>query len=85
MINKEAFLTGDAARSAYDAQDKSNCIFCDMYGQNGVSDILLEEYSTSESIDAKMVELYVVSEDFSWTYIKTHECDLCGPYFMRIS
>jgi len=28
--------------------------------------------------------LYVVAKDYSWTYIKTHENDLCGPYFMRI-
>ena len=28
-------------------------------------------------------EIYVVSKDFTWTYIKTHEHDLCGPYFMK--
>ena len=27
--------------------------------------------------------IYVVAKDYSWTYIKTHEGDSCGPYFLR--
>lgn len=84
LINKESFLTGDAARMAYDAEDKSDCIFCDMFGSNGVTDKLLDEYASADSIDSSVTELYVVAKDYSWTYIKTHECDLCGPYFMRL-
>ena len=85
LIDEKAFLVGDAARLEYNSADKSNCIFCDFYGSNGVTDVLLEEYSLSEKIDSNVTELYVVSKDFSWTYIKTHENDLCGPYFMKIS
>ena len=55
-----------------------------MYGQNGATDKMLDEYNSSKEIDSKMTELYVVAKDYSWTYIKTHENDLCGPYFMRI-
>ena len=54
-----------------------------MYGQNGATDKMLDEYNSSKEIDSKMTELYVVAKDYSWTYIKTHEGDLCGPYFLR--
>ena len=84
LLNKGLFLSGDAARMVYDAEDKSDCIFCDMFGSNGMTDKLLDEYASAESIDSAVTELYVVAKDYSWTYIKTHECDLCGPYFMRL-
>ncbi|MGM9667788.1 MAG: DUF4275 family protein [Eubacteriales bacterium] len=28
-------------------------------------------------------EIFAAAADFSWTYIKTHEGDCCGPYFYR--
>lgn len=84
LVDKARFLVGDAAREAYDLEDKTNCIFCDMFGSSGVTDKAAEEYSSAKSIDMSVTELYVVSEDFSWTYIKTHENGLCGPYFMKI-
>ncbi len=84
LLSSDAFLTGDDARRAYDETDKSNCIYCDMFGKNGVTNNLLDEYNSSKEIDSKFTELYVISNDYSWTYIKTHENDLCGPYFMKI-
>ena len=50
LLNSDAFLVGDAARQAYDEVDKSNCIFCDMFGPNGVSERMLEEYISSKTI-----------------------------------
>lgn len=85
LLEEGTYLVGDAARAAYDDAEKNDCIFCDMYGQNGVSDKMLAEYGSSKEIDSKIIELYVVSKDYSWTYIKTHENDLCGPYFMKIT
>lgn len=85
LLEEGTYLVGDAARAAYDDAEKNDCIFCDMYGQNGVIDKMLAEYSSSKEIDSKIIELYVVSKDYSWTYIKTHENDLCGPYFMKIT
>ena len=85
LLEEGTYLAGDAARAAYDDAEKNDCIFCDMYGQNGVSDKMLAEYSSSKEIDSKIIELYVVSKDYSWTYIKTHENDLCGPYFTKIT
>ncbi len=82
LLNRDDFLMGDAARQAYNHTDKSACVFCDVFGPNGVTDILLEAYETAENIDDQITELYVMAKDYSWTYIKTHEQDLCGPYFM---
>ena len=84
LLNTDAFLSGDEARRAYDEVDKSACIYCDMFGSNGISDHMLNEYVSSKDIDKSLTELYVVSKDYSWTYIKTHENNLCGPYFIKI-
>ena len=28
-------------------------------------------------------DIYVVDKEFNWTYVRTHETGLCGPYFSR--
>ncbi len=73
----------DAARRAYNQAVKTDCIFCDMFNNGGVTDKFSPQYDTAEKIDENLTEFYVVAKDYSWTYIKTHECDLCGPYFLR--
>ena len=83
LIKPDGLLIGDAARQAYNDAMKTECIFCDMYNNGGVTDKLSPQYDTAEKIDENMTEFYVVAKDYSWTYIKTHECDLCGPYFLR--
>lgn len=80
----EGLLVGDAARKAFNDADKGNCICCDMFGDSGVTDHLPHDCNTAEGIDEQQTELYVVSHDWSWTYIKTHEGDWCGPYFMKL-
>lgn len=86
LLDRNRYLSGDAARSAYDSIDKSNCIFCESFGRRGkgVTDVMSDEYCSAKSIDSQVTELYVVAKDFSWTYIKTHENDFCGPYFMKV-
>jgi hypothetical protein len=54
-----------------------------MYNNGGVTDKLSPQYDTAEKIDESLTEFYVVAKDYSWTYIKTHEGDSCGPYFLR--
>jgi hypothetical protein len=83
LVDTEKLLTGETARQAYNDEDKSECIFCDMFGNNGVTDKLSTDYDTAEKIDSELIEFYVVAQDYSWTYIKTHEGDGCGPYFLR--
>ena len=84
LINCEKLLTGETARQAYNDEDKSHCIFCDLFGSIGVTDQFLSIYDTAEKIDNEFSEFYVVAKDYSWTYIKTHENNTCGPYFFRI-
>ena len=83
LIKPDGLLTGDAARQAYNQAVKTDCIFCDMYNNGGVTDKLSPQYDTAEKIDENLTEFYVVAKDYSWTYIKTHEGNLCGPYFLR--
>ncbi len=83
LIAAEELLTGDQARLAFDRADKTSCICCDMYNGNGVTDHLPSRFDTAEKIDSALSEYYVVAGDYTWTYIKTHEGDNCGPYFLR--
>ena len=83
LIKPDGLLVGNDARRAFDIIEKNDCICCDMFGSNGVTNKLSSEYDTAEKIDQKLTEFYVVAQDYSWTYIKTHEGDLCGPYFLR--
>ena len=83
LIKPDSLLVGNDARRAFDKIEKNDCICCDMFGSNGVTNKLSSEYDTAEKIDQKLTEFYVVAQDYSWTYIKTHEGDLCGPYFLR--
>ncbi len=81
LLDKKAFLTGDSARKAYDKTDKHNAVYIEWFENDEVKG-LTEELNTAKALD-KMTEIYVVSSDFSWTYIKTHE-SMCGPYFMKL-
>ncbi len=36
-----------------------------------------------ETDDAYKGDIYIVDENFTWTFVKTHEHRWCGPYFTR--
>ena len=37
---------------------------------------------TAKAVDKdRRGDVYIVAKDFSWTYVRTHEIGLCGPYF----
>ncbi len=78
-------LQGDDARKAFDDLQYEEAIrFYDGYSGH------IEEVSEIGKISAKAVDkdresdVYIVAKDFSWTYVRTHEIGLCGPYFCRI-
>ena len=75
--------TGNDARQAFNQVNKTDCICCDMHNGYGVSDKLSSKFDTAEKIDVQLKEFYVVAKDYSWTYIKTHAGDYCGPYFLK--
>lgn len=79
---RDVYLTGDAARKAYDRQDKKTALYYEPYEKNGVIKGFSERFLTAKSLD-ELTEIYVMEENGGWTYIKTHEGDCCGPYFYR--
>ena len=81
LLPEETYLVGDSARDAYDMADKNDAVYIEPFGE-GITKALEREYESAASLDA-LTEVYVAAKDFSWTYIKTHENDLCGPYFCR--
>ena len=81
LLPRETYLEGDAARAAYDAEDHSGAVFFEPYadGENEPWD----GKDTSAAVLDRRIEIYVVAADRSWSYIKTHENDDCGPYFIK--
>lgn len=81
LLGGKRFLVGDEARAAYDKINKRGAIYIQWFKDEKTKNITWD-LNTAEALD-KMVEVYVVAADFSWTYIKTHE-GMCGPYFMKL-
>ena len=78
-------LQYEEARGAFDELQYEEAIrFYDGYASH------IEKVSVIGKISAKDVEkdresdVYIVARDFSWTYVRTHEMGLCGPYFCKI-
>ena len=76
-------LQGDDARKVFDELQYDTAIrFYDGYAGH------IEKVSVIDKISAKKVDkdresdVYIVAEDFSWTYVRTHE-EWLGPYFCR--
>ncbi len=80
LLDGNKFLEGDQAKTAYNEIDKRGAIYIEWFEDEKTHDITWD-LDTAVALD-KMVEVYVVASDFSWTYIKTHE-GMCGPYFMK--
>ena len=82
LLDGSKFLEGDEAKEAYNKANKRGAQYIEWFKDEKTHDITWE-LNSATALD-KMVEVYVVASDFSWTYIKTHE-GMCGPYFMRLS
>lgn len=84
LLPQGTYLEGDEARKEYDnisSYEKDNAIFIDPFSEEDSFSLEWQKASANKLED--YAEIYVVSKDFSWTYIKTHEEDSCGPYFYR--
>ncbi len=81
-LPKECYLERIDAMDAFDSippEEKENAIFFERFGKNMLS---FTEHGKICSDDLEeCIEIYVVAKDFSWTYIKTHEGYMCGPYY----
>ncbi len=81
LLDEKKFLVGADAKDAYDKIDKHGAMYIKWFEDQKTHNISCD-LNTANELD-KMIEVYVVASDFSWTYIKTHE-DMCGPYFMKV-
>ena len=76
-------LTGDTARDAF---DKLKCaeVFRFFGGYfNSIDSLTTAKKPSAKELDSSSeIDIYVVANDFSWTYVRTHE-DSCGPYFCK--
>ena len=81
LLDKSSFLVGDEARKAYDKIDKSDA-YCIEWFKDDCFKKLPQNLYTAVALD-DLIEVYVTGENFKWAYIKTHEDDSCGPYFIK--
>ncbi len=82
---KVSCLEGDEARNAFDNLNYSEAIkFCDGYSGHIEGISLTEKVSAAYLDNSPESDVYITAKDFSWTYVRTHEKDFCGPYFCRI-
>lgn len=78
LISEGDYLTGNAARRAFDEVNKEEALYIKPFGRGGTK-TLPADLASASALD-ELAEVYVAAADFSWTYIKTHE-RMCGPYF----
>ena len=81
LLDEKQYLVGDAARKAYDKINKNEAYCIEWFKDKVTKKLSLDLYS-AKALD-ELVEVYVTGKNFEWTYIKTHENDWCGPYFMN--
>ena len=77
-------LIGDEARKAFDDLQYEEAIRFDDGYANHIENVSLIEKITAKAVDKdRASDVYIVAKDFSWTYVRTHEIDWCGPYFCK--
>lgn len=78
-------LEGKAARKAFDKLEYAEAIkFCIGFSER-IEDVCEVGKLSAKDLDEDSGwDVYVVAKDFSWTYVRTHEGDYCGPYFCKI-
>lgn len=78
---KKDCLQGQEAEKAFNNEQKDSCY---VFWQHTDYALILEN---ADSLNANDLEdecdIYVVDKEFNWTYVRTHETGLCGPYFSR--
>lgn len=80
-FKKREYLQDEEAIREFDAQVKDTCF---VFYQHQDHALVLEQAAlfTHDDLE-KELDIYVVDESLSWTFVKTHETGWCGPYFCR--
>lgn len=74
-------LEGNEARKKFDNLEYTEAIrFYGGYSNNIEEVSKVEKLSSMELDSDSGSDVYIVANDFSWTYVRTHEVDWCGPY-----
>lgn len=71
----------DKARNAFDELQYTEAI--KFYGGRSgrIENVCSVGKMSAEEIDNDSgSDVYIVAKDFSWTYVRTHERESCGPY-----
>ena len=78
-------LRGEDAKRAFDELEYEEAIrFYDGY-TNHIEQVCVINKVSAKAVDKdKASDVYIVAKDFSWTYVRTHEEGVCGPYFCRL-
>ncbi len=81
---KVSCLEGDDARKAFDDLQYTEAIKFDGGYSNHIEGVCVVDKISAKDIDEDTKrDVYLVSKDFSWTYVRTHEAG-CGPYLCVI-
>ncbi|GMK47004.1 ATP synthase F1 subunit delta [Paenibacillus glycanilyticus] len=81
--NRKEHLEKSAAIQAFIKQPKGSCF---LFYQHSNYALRLENADKLTIQDLHdQSDVYIVSVDFSWTYVVTHEKDWLGPYFSRLT
>lgn len=74
-------LEKDEARKVFDELNYKEAIkFTDGYSNRITGISVIEKVSAKDIDEDPESDVYIVASDFSWTYVRTHERDLCGPF-----
>lgn len=80
--NNRPHVMKSAARTTFNAQQKTICY---VFHQRLPEVIVIEQAAKLNSVHFEQCEdLYVVDEEYTWTYVVTHESDF-GPYFSEVT
>ena len=79
--DKRPYLMQALANEAFNAQKKTKCY---VFHQRLPEVIVIEHAAALKAIHFEQEEdIYIVNEDFTWTYVVTHHSDL-GPYYSEV-
>jgi hypothetical protein len=74
-----------AAKKAFDKLKYTEAIRFTIGFTERIEDVCeVGKLSAKDLDDSNEWDVYVVAKDFSWTYVRTHERDYCGPYFCKL-
>ena len=75
-------LEGDEARAAFDALDYTEALRATGGYSNRVKKCAnVGKISALDVENDPAGDVFIVAKDYSWTYVRTHEEGLFGPYF----